>query len=76
MKIKKQSQKQDVIEFDDLDFELELEEEYARFREPSQKALRRRHTKRKLDRLKEKKWFRDNGWFDDDYLYDFDEVNV
>ena len=66
-----QSKKADL---DDLDFDLEFDEVYSRYSESNQKAFRRRQTKRKLDRLKEKKWLKQNSW-SNDYLFDFDDLD-
>ena len=73
MKTQKMNRKESAIEFDDIEFDFELDDELiSQCRESDIKKLRRRRTKRKLDRLKEKKWFRQNCWFDDDYLLDID----
>ena len=63
-------------DLNDLDFDLEFDEVYSRYRESNQKAFRRRQTKRKLDRLKERKWFKKNSWASDDYLFDFDDFDL
>ena len=70
MKNKSRINKQDVVEVDDIEFDLEHDSEFSRYSESGKKAIRRRQTKRRLDRLKEKKWFKENSWYEDDYLYD------
>ena len=78
MKTQKMKQKRSEVEFDDIEFDFELDDDELlfKYRESNNKQLRRRQTKRKLDRLKEKKWFRQNYWFDDDYLLDTDHPNI
>ena len=76
MRTQKEKQKKLAVEFDDIEFDLEFDELYSKYRESNSKLHRRRLTKRKLDRLKEKKWLKQNYCFDDDYLSDFDDVNI
>lgn len=83
MKTRKRSQKVDIIEIDELDFDREFDEVYAKHwnsinkMQPSTNTvLRRRATKRKLDLLKEKKWFKQNYWIDDDCFADLDGADA
>ena len=72
------------MENDDLDFELDLDfdamgaedlddiEPETRINQ--YRAQKRREVKRRLENLKEQKWFKRRNWFDDEHFFDLEEI--
>ena len=83
MNSEKREDKPQIVELEDSEFDLEFDQAFSNFLESSTKSrdsrsklLRRRLVKRRLDLLKERRWFKQNGWFEDEYLLDVDEVDA